>query len=141
MVLAHEPGFQRDHNLVWLHEGHGNNLILKSKAYGAALQPELLDGSYNQDYKAQLISKNIAQLLKDGVYLKHEEKDAQVFSETLSNNHMTDTFYTRDEPTISLSWPSSSSVFVSTMTRKTQLVTSFLKTLFRNPLLHFALLV
>lgn len=57
------------------------NLILESKAYGAALQPEIQDGGYNQDYEAHLISENVAQLLKDGVYLKRDEKDAQVFSE------------------------------------------------------------
>ena len=57
------------------------NLILELKAYGTALQPEIQDGGYNQDYKAHLISKNVAQLLKDGVYLKHDEKNAQVFSE------------------------------------------------------------
>ena len=54
------------------------NLILELKAYGTALQPEIQDGGYN---KAHLISKNVAQLLKDGVYLKHDEKNAQVFSE------------------------------------------------------------
>lgn len=67
------------------------NLVLESKAYGAALQPEI-DGGYNQAYETQLISENVAQLLKDGIYLKHREKDSQVLLEILRNKYLTDFF-------------------------------------------------
>jgi len=60
------------------------SLVLEPKAYGSALQPEILEHGYNQEYKAQLISENVTKLLRDGVYLKRHEKDLQVFQKPVT---------------------------------------------------------
>ena len=76
------------------------NLVLESKAYRPTLQPEILEGSYNQEYEMQLISENVANLLKDGIYLKHEVKDRQVFLKLFTGSMGLIFFYPRDEQRI-----------------------------------------